>query len=224
VVVVLPSPAVSASSRHQDELRVGTRLETVEVFERHLRLEMPVGLEVLFGNAELRKSDLGDAFERAFCAISMSEAINCSLCCGTASCFILWARHYKGCAFHRTLTEIKIQAARTRGEAPVEQCPVHRCSLPSGMMKSKPFLQRHIIRLTRGGVSGKENSRFLRSLAIDVAARMADDDHPARFPRDATFHDADHNQIYDRRPDRRRSGQPLHHGTRGFPSRCGGSP
>src|SRR3989442_15351284 len=50
----------------------------------------------------------------AFCAISMSEAINCSFCCGTAWGLILWARHYKGCAFGRTLTEIKIQAARPR--------------------------------------------------------------------------------------------------------------
>src|SRR5882762_3030578 len=48
----------------------------------------------------------------AFCAISMSEGINCSLCCGTALSLILWARHYKGGAFGRTLTEIKIQAAR----------------------------------------------------------------------------------------------------------------
>src|SRR6266545_246099 len=77
----------------------------------------------------------------AFCAISMSEAIDCSLCCGTAWCLILWARHYKGCAFGRTLTEVKIQAAPTRGEAPVEQCPAHPCSLRSGMMKIRAFLQ-----------------------------------------------------------------------------------
>src|SRR6266849_2391016 len=54
---------------------------------------------------------------RAFCAISMSEAINCSFCYGPAWGVILWGRHYKGCAFGRTLTEIKIQAARTRGES-----------------------------------------------------------------------------------------------------------
>src|SRR5712691_1333247 len=53
----------------------------------------------------------------AFCAISMSEAIYESFCCGTALCLILRARHYKGCAIARTLTEIKIQVARTRGES-----------------------------------------------------------------------------------------------------------
>ena len=52
--------------RHQDQLRVRTRLEPVQVSERHFRLEMPVGLEVLFGNAELRKSDLGNALELGF--------------------------------------------------------------------------------------------------------------------------------------------------------------
>src|SRR6266852_9933279 len=53
----------------------------------------------------------------AFCAISMSDDIYCSFCCGAARGLILGARHYKGCAIARTLTEIKIQAARTRGES-----------------------------------------------------------------------------------------------------------
>src|SRR5882724_4991678 len=87
----------------------------------------------------------------AFCAISMSEAIYESFCCGTALCLILRARHYKGCAIARTLTEIKIQAA-PRGEAPVEQCAVHRCSLRSGMMKIRAFLQEQSSGLTKGGV------------------------------------------------------------------------
>src|SRR5438046_1844978 len=54
----------------------------------------------------------------AFCAISMSEAIYGCFCCGTASCLILWARHYKGCAIARTLTEIKIQAALSENKSP----------------------------------------------------------------------------------------------------------
>src|SRR5256885_3344985 len=54
----------------------------------------------------------------AFCAISMSEAIYGSFCCGTASCLILWARHYKGCAIARTLTEIKRQAALSENKSP----------------------------------------------------------------------------------------------------------
>src|SRR5256885_2283373 len=54
----------------------------------------------------------------AFCAISMSEAIYGSFCCGTASCLILWARHYKRCAIARTLTEIKIQAALSENKSP----------------------------------------------------------------------------------------------------------
>src|SRR6267378_448345 len=86
----------------------------------------------------------------AFCAISMSEAIYESFCCGTALCLILCARHYKGCAIARTLTEIKIQAARTCGEAPVEQCPVPPCSLRSGMMKIRAFLQEQSSGLTKG--------------------------------------------------------------------------
>src|SRR6266849_10802607 len=53
----------------------------------------------------------------AFCAISMSDAIYCSFCCGAARGLILGARHYKGCAIARTLTEVKIQAPRTRGES-----------------------------------------------------------------------------------------------------------
>src|SRR5260221_12099645 len=54
----------------------------------------------------------------AFCAISMSEAIYGSFCCGTASYLILCARHYKGCAIARTLTEIKIQAALSENKSP----------------------------------------------------------------------------------------------------------
>src|SRR5437879_7439221 len=77
----------------------------------------------------------------AFCAISMSEGIDCSFCCGAALYLILSEKHYKGCAIARTLTEIKIQVPQTRGEAPVEQCPVPPCSLRSGMMKSEHFFK-----------------------------------------------------------------------------------
>src|SRR5712691_8315588 len=52
----------------------------------------------------------------AFCAISMSEGIDCSFCCGTASCLILWARHYKGGAIARTLTEVKTQIEGAGGQ------------------------------------------------------------------------------------------------------------
>src|SRR5207249_9397220 len=101
--------------RHQDELRARTHLETVQVFERYLRLEMPVRLEMLLGNAELRESDLGDALELGFlCDFDVGGHLRVLLLRDSITS-ILWARHYKGCAIARTLTEIKIQAARTRG-------------------------------------------------------------------------------------------------------------
>src|SRR6266852_7886323 len=56
----------------------------------------------------------------AFCAISMSDAIYCSFCCGAARGLILGARHYKGCAIARTLTEVKIQAPRNPRGVSVE--------------------------------------------------------------------------------------------------------
>src|SRR6266853_1512501 len=56
----------------------------------------------------------------AFCAISMSEAIYGSFCCGAARGLILGARHYKGCAIARTLTEVKIQAPRNPRGVSVE--------------------------------------------------------------------------------------------------------
>src|SRR5882762_11952375 len=87
----------------------------------------------------------------AFCAISMSEGINCSLCCGTALCLILWARHYKGGAFGRTLTEIKIQVpADPRGaRGTMSRAAVFATS---GMMEIRAFLQERSSGLTRGGV------------------------------------------------------------------------
>src|SRR5206468_6353843 len=101
--------------RHQDQLCVGTRLEAVQVFERHLSLEMPVGLEVLFGNAELRKSDLGNTLELGFlCDLDVGGHLLVLLLRDSITS-ILWARHYKGCAIARTLTEIKIQLARDLG-------------------------------------------------------------------------------------------------------------
>src|SRR4029077_6230506 len=104
--------------RHQDQLRVRTRLEAVQVFERHLSLEMPVGLEVLFGNAELRKSDLGNALELGFlCDFDVGGHLLVLLLRDSIT-LILWARHYKGCAIARTLTEIKIQAALRKRKKP----------------------------------------------------------------------------------------------------------
>src|SRR5437660_3522569 len=76
---------------------------------------MPVGLEVLLGNAELRESDLGDALELGLlCDFDVGGHLRVLLLRDSITS-ILWARHYKGCAIARTLTEIKIQAARTRG-------------------------------------------------------------------------------------------------------------
>src|SRR5439155_12675110 len=49
--------------RHQDKLAVLLPLEGVEVFERHLRLVMAVGLEVLLGDAELFARNPGDALQ-----------------------------------------------------------------------------------------------------------------------------------------------------------------
>src|SRR5207302_7732228 len=76
----------------------------------------------------------------AFCAISMSEAIYGSFCCGTASCLILWARHYKGCAIARTLTEIKIHAAL--GETKSPGPPGLRSSEASQKLRFRRFLLR----------------------------------------------------------------------------------
>ena len=47
----------------QDQLAVLLRLQRVEVRQRHLRLVVPVGLEVLLGDAELFLRDLGDALQ-----------------------------------------------------------------------------------------------------------------------------------------------------------------
>jgi len=69
----------------------------------------------------------------------------------------------------------------------VEQCPVHRCSLPSGMMKSKPFLQNNHPAYKRRCEMVKKILVFFGLSLSTWLLRMADDDHPARFPRDATF-------------------------------------
>ena len=49
--------------RYQDQLGVGPGFQVVEVLQRDLGLVMPVGLEMLLGDAELRQRDLGDALE-----------------------------------------------------------------------------------------------------------------------------------------------------------------
>src|SRR5258707_10102076 len=86
----------------------------------------------------------------AFCARSMAEAIYESFCCGTGLCLILRARHYKGCAIARTLTEIKIQAARTRSAGGT----IRRASVFATVRydENPGLLQEQSSGLTKGGV------------------------------------------------------------------------
>src|SRR5262249_23089383 len=94
-----------ADGGDQDELCVRPGLQAVQVVERDLRLVVPVGLEVLLGDTELRLRDLGDAFEFGFLGDFDIRGHRLAPAAGQLS--VLGGRHYKGCPNSRTLTEVK---------------------------------------------------------------------------------------------------------------------